>query len=87
MLAEGGHTECVKWTLDNFPQMMISRNEEGYSALHSAASNGHIEVLKILQQYGMNPNKAETDYGGMVIPNTRILNFHQNMKTLHFSLL
>ena len=67
MSTEGGHTECVKWTLDNFPQMMTSLNGEKYSALHSAASKGELEVLKILNQYGMNPRDAESTTGNGVV--------------------
>ena len=57
--AEAGNIECVQWTLDNFPQMLKVKNNNNYSALYSAVSNGHVEVIKILEQYGINPNDVD----------------------------
>lgn len=33
-----------------------SKNEEGFSALHFAAVNGNIQIVRLLMQYGARPD-------------------------------
>jgi len=55
-----GHTEIVKWLLENGaePNYRYSNN---YSPLLNAAANGHLEILKLLQAHGADLHAKTSD--------------------------
>lgn len=55
-----GHTEIVKWLLENGaePNYRYSNN---YSPLLNAAANGHLEILKLLQARGADLHAKTSD--------------------------
>jgi len=55
-----GHTEIVKWLLENGaePNYRYSNN---YSPLLNAAANGHLEILKLLQAHGADLDAKTSD--------------------------
>jgi ankyrin repeat protein len=56
-----GHTEIVKWLLDNNANPNY-RYGQGYSPLLTAAANGHLEIVKLLLAHGADLH-ATTDDG------------------------
>ena len=55
-----GHTEIVKWLLQNGANPN-HRYGAGYSPLLSAAANGHLEIVKLLLAHGADPHATTND--------------------------
>ncbi|HKN24462.1 MAG TPA: ankyrin repeat domain-containing protein [Candidatus Acidoferrum sp.] len=55
-----GHTEIVKWLLENGANPNY-RYGPGYSPLLTAAANGHLEIVKLLLAHGADPRAATND--------------------------
>jgi len=55
-----GHTEIVKWLLENGAEPNY-RYSNDYSPLLNAAANGHLEILKLLQACGADLHARTSD--------------------------
>ncbi|KAK4468138.1 hypothetical protein MN116_008304 [Schistosoma mekongi] len=44
-----------------FKQLLLAKDQDGYTALHRAAYGGHVEVLQCLIKYGANVNNRTED--------------------------
>ena len=55
-----GHTEIVKWLLENGAEPNY-RYSNDYSPLLNAAANGHLEILKLLQARGADLHARTSD--------------------------
>jgi ankyrin repeat protein len=55
-----GHTDIVKWLLENSANANY-RYGAGYSPLLTAAANGHLEILKLLLSHGADPHATTND--------------------------
>jgi len=55
-----GHTEIVKWLLENGAEANY-RYSNNYSPLLNAAANGHLEILKLLQAHGADLHAKTSD--------------------------
>jgi uncharacterized protein len=55
-----GHTEIVKWLLENGANPNY-RYGPGYSPLLTAAANGHLEIVKLLLAHGADPHVTSND--------------------------
>lgn len=55
-----GHTEIVKWLLENGAQPNYEY-ANGYTPLLTAAANGHLEILKLLQAHGADLHAKTSD--------------------------
>ena len=53
--AEKGHTDCVEYLIQNGAQLDLK--EDGLTALHLAALEGHLEVMKRLLEAGQDVNQ------------------------------
>ncbi|VDI45560.1 Hypothetical predicted protein [Mytilus galloprovincialis] len=68
MAVRNGHQETVKFLLNLKSQTLNScvdktiKQEDAWSALHKACNNGHIEIVKLLIDNGMNVN--DTTHNG-----------------------
>lgn len=57
-----GKADLVESILMRDPSCINSRDEDGYTPLHRACYSNHLEIVKILLQYGADVN-AKTEYG------------------------
>lgn len=55
-----GHTEIVKWLLENGVNPNC-RYGPGYSPLLTGAANGHLEIVKLLLAHGADPRATTND--------------------------
>ena len=49
---ENGDTGTIQRILSIFPNITNYQDDDGYTALHRAAYNGHTEAIKLLIEYG-----------------------------------
>ncbi|KIH42637.1 ankyrin repeat protein, partial [Ancylostoma duodenale] len=60
--AENGNIGVMRSMLDNDPGLLSACDEDGYTALHRAAYNNHLEAVSFLLEMGANP-EARTREG------------------------
>lgn len=55
-----GHPEVVRAALEELPDLLEARSEEGWTPLIVAAFNQHLTIVEMLLERGANPNAAGT---------------------------
>ncbi|EYB93896.1 hypothetical protein Y032_0177g573 [Ancylostoma ceylanicum] len=60
--AENGNIDAMRSMLDNDPELLSACDEDGYTALHRAAYNNHMDAVSFLLEMGANP-EARTKQG------------------------
>lgn len=62
-----GHTKIVRLLLENRADPRLHSDSSNWTLLHVAANNNYPEIIKLLIQYGLNPNTQATGavLGGM----------------------
>ncbi|XP_077294795.1 uncharacterized protein LOC143917200 [Arctopsyche grandis] len=53
-----GYTDCVAYCLEKLDVPPSCRDNAGYTALHEACSRGHLDIARLLLQYGANVSEA-----------------------------
>ncbi|VDO98664.1 unnamed protein product [Heligmosomoides polygyrus] len=61
-LAEDGNLDILKCMLEEKPELLLHSDADGYTALHRAAYNNHLEVVSYLLDSGANA-EARTKQG------------------------
>uniref|UniRef100_A0A0N5BSY2 ANK_REP_REGION domain-containing protein n=1 Tax=Strongyloides papillosus TaxID=174720 RepID=A0A0N5BSY2_STREA len=64
--AEEGDFNTIKERLEKDKSLMYAKDQDGYTAMHRAAYNKHLDILKYLLQVGANP-EARTNEGWTVL--------------------
>ncbi|VDN01767.1 unnamed protein product [Thelazia callipaeda] len=64
--AENGDIELLKSLINDCPSLLLARDADGYTALHRAAYNGHLEVVNYLLSIGADP-EWKTNNGWTVL--------------------
>ncbi|CEF62677.1 Lethal (2) 35Be [Strongyloides ratti] len=64
--AEEGDLQTIKEKLQKDGSLKFAKDQDGYTAMHRAAYNKHIDVVKYLLQAGANP-EAQTNEGWTVL--------------------
>ncbi|MHC4740827.1 MAG: ankyrin repeat domain-containing protein [Planctomycetota bacterium] len=54
-----GDTAALKAMLDRRPDLIEERGDMGATPLHTAAEQGHAEIMKLLIERGMDPSQAD----------------------------
>ena len=56
-----GRTERLAAILSEDPSQVAARSEDGFTALHTAAQSGDVELVKLLLEHGADPGLRASD--------------------------
>ena len=64
--SEGGYADCVRRLLDHGADHTVRYGSTGENALFDDCNQGHVEVVKVVMEKGMDVNR-QVDNDGMVL--------------------